>query len=80
MSFRVLHICTGNICRSPMAELLMRHGLEERLDVSGLDAVVLRPTAFMEHHVQVPFLLFGRESAGVPDGVAAAADAETDAQ
>ena len=29
--FRVLHVCTGNICRSPMAEHLMRAGLQERL-------------------------------------------------
>jgi protein-tyrosine phosphatase len=29
--FRVLHVCTGNICRSPMAEHLMRSGLAERL-------------------------------------------------
>jgi len=33
--FRVLHVCTGNICRSPMAEHLMRAGLAARL---GLDA------------------------------------------
>jgi protein-tyrosine phosphatase len=26
--FRVLHVCTGNICRSPMAEHLMRSMLE----------------------------------------------------
>jgi protein-tyrosine phosphatase len=26
--FRVLHVCTGNICRSPMAEHLMRRMLE----------------------------------------------------
>jgi hypothetical protein len=26
--FRVLHVCTGNICRSPMAELLMRRMLD----------------------------------------------------
>jgi protein-tyrosine phosphatase len=32
-AFRVLHVCTGNICRSPMAEHLMRAGLTER----GLD-------------------------------------------
>ena len=29
--FRVLHVCTGNICRSPMAEHLMRSGLQDRL-------------------------------------------------
>ena len=29
--FRVLHVCTGNICRSPMAEHLMRAGLRQRL-------------------------------------------------
>jgi len=29
--FRVLHICTGNLCRSPMAERLMRAGLASRL-------------------------------------------------
>ena len=32
MTFRVLHVCTGNICRSPMAERLMRAGLEQRLE------------------------------------------------
>jgi protein-tyrosine phosphatase len=29
-TFRVLHVCTGNICRSPMAEGLMRLGAQER--------------------------------------------------
>ena len=31
MSFRLLHVCTGNICRSPIAEHLTRAGLQERL-------------------------------------------------
>ena len=31
MTFRVLHVCTGNLCRSPMAEHLMRAELAERL-------------------------------------------------
>ena len=30
-TFRILHVCTGNICRSPMAERLMRAGLDVRL-------------------------------------------------
>lgn len=30
-AFRVLHVCTGNICRSPMAEQMMRAGLRKRL-------------------------------------------------
>lgn len=30
-TFRVLHVCTGNICRSPLAEHLMRDGLRQRL-------------------------------------------------
>ena len=30
-TFRVLQVCTGNICRSPMAEHLMREGLRVRL-------------------------------------------------
>ncbi len=30
MTFTVLHVCTGNICRSPMAERIMRAELEAR--------------------------------------------------
>ena len=30
MSFRILFVCHGNICRSPMAEFLFRHMAEER--------------------------------------------------
>ena len=29
--FRILHVCTGNICRSPMAERLTVHGLRARI-------------------------------------------------
>ena len=36
MSFRVLHVCTGNICRSPMAEHLLRAGLAAR-GVEGVE-------------------------------------------
>jgi protein-tyrosine phosphatase len=33
--FRILVVCTANICRSPMIERMLRHGLVERL---GTDA------------------------------------------
>jgi protein-tyrosine-phosphatase len=38
--FRILVVCTGNICRSPMAEgilrhLLSRHGLGEQVEISS---------------------------------------------
>jgi protein-tyrosine-phosphatase len=38
--FRILVVCTGNICRSPMAEgilrhLVSRHGLSEQVEVSS---------------------------------------------
>lgn len=36
MSFRVLVVCTGNICRSPMAEHLLRAGLAAR-GVAGVE-------------------------------------------
>jgi len=36
--FRVLHVCTANLCRSPLADRLMRQGLVERLG-SGADQV-----------------------------------------
>lgn len=35
-SYRVMTVCTGNICRSPMAEVVLR----ERLADAGLDGLV----------------------------------------
>ena len=33
-SFRILHVSTGNVCRSPITERLTRHALSHRLGVS----------------------------------------------
>ena len=46
--FRVLHVCTGNICRSPMAERLMREGLRERLG-AGADRFVVESAGTWGH-------------------------------
>jgi protein-tyrosine phosphatase len=38
--FLVLHVCTGNICRSPMAELLMRDRLDAAYGASAAGVVL----------------------------------------
>jgi len=46
--FRVVFVCTGNICRSPMAEIVFR----DLADVAGLgDRVVSRSTGTGDWHV-----------------------------
>jgi protein-tyrosine phosphatase len=40
MTFRLLVVCTGTICRSPMAEHLLREGLRTRLG-AGAEAFVV---------------------------------------
>ncbi|MCU1602034.1 MAG: putative protein-tyrosine phosphatase [Frankiales bacterium] len=44
--FRVLFVCTGNICRSPMGELLLRDGLNDRLGDDSSDFVVASAGTF----------------------------------
>jgi protein-tyrosine phosphatase len=36
--FRILLVCTGNICRSPLAERLLRVGLAARLGLAAADS------------------------------------------
>lgn len=43
--FRVLHVCTGNICRSPMAEHLMRRALND----AGAGRVVVESAGTWGH-------------------------------
>ncbi|MEH3077828.1 MAG: low molecular weight phosphotyrosine protein phosphatase [Quadrisphaera sp.] len=40
--YRIMTVCTGNICRSPMAEVVLRHRLDEA--GFGEDAVVVDST------------------------------------
>ena len=48
MTFRILHVCTGNICRSPMAERLTAHGLRQRLG-DGADPFVVESAGTWGH-------------------------------
>jgi protein-tyrosine phosphatase len=67
---RVLHVCTGSVCRSPMAERLMRHGLAQRL--GGAAAAILVESAGtwghegapMEAHAAAVLAEHGADSSG----------------
>jgi protein-tyrosine phosphatase len=68
-TFRVLHVCTGNICRSPMAEHLMRFGLAERLGPAA-DRFVVESAGTWGHtgSAMEPYALSTLESYGVDGG------------
>lgn len=44
--YRILFVCTGNVCRSPAAELLLRHHTD------GLPGLVIRSTGTMPNEGQ----------------------------
>jgi protein-tyrosine phosphatase len=68
MGFRLLYVCTGNICRSPFAEILTRHLLVERLGAgaagfevssAGVGAVVGAPMHEFSRGALAPWSLEG---------------------
>ena len=52
--FTVLHVCVGNICRSPMAERLLRHALRERVGSKVDDLYVSHGAGTGGWHVGEP--------------------------
>jgi protein-tyrosine phosphatase len=49
---RILHVCTGNICRSPMAERIMRHELDVAFGAGAADFDVRSAGTYGGHEGQ----------------------------
>ncbi|WSR66602.1 protein-tyrosine-phosphatase [Streptomyces sp. NBC_01198] len=68
--FRILHVCTGNVCRSPMAERLTRHGLARRLGGGAAGMVVESAGTWghegapMEAHAAAVLAEYGADPSG----------------
>ncbi|MDH6112809.1 protein-tyrosine phosphatase [Kitasatospora sp. MAP12-15] len=70
-SFRILFVCTGNVCRSPIAERLTRHELDARLSERLAGRVVVESAgtwghegAPMEAHAATVLGEYGVDSGG----------------
>ena len=64
MTFRILTVCTGNICRSPLAEKLLRRelaGVDAELASAGTDALTGYP---MDERAAAYALQLGADPAG----------------
>ncbi|MET9772692.1 protein-tyrosine-phosphatase [Streptomyces sp. NPDC006367] len=69
-SFRILHVSTGNVCRSPITERLTRHFVTERLGVLGRALVVESAGTWghegapMEANAETVLAEFGADTSG----------------
>src|SRR5690349_23545447 len=69
-SFRILHVSTGNVCRSPITERLTRHFVMERLGVLGGGLVVESAGTWghegapMEANAEAVLADFGADASG----------------
>ncbi|MEE1927510.1 protein-tyrosine-phosphatase [Streptomyces sp. TRM 70351] len=69
--FRILHVSTGNVCRSPITERLTRHALAARLDGGRVDGLVVESAgtwghegAPMEEHAATVLADYGADPGG----------------
>ncbi|MEU5835169.1 protein-tyrosine-phosphatase [Streptomyces diacarni] len=70
-AFRILHVSTGNVCRSPITERLTRHALAERLGASRTGGLVVESAgtwghegAPMEENALAVLLEYGADAEG----------------
>ncbi|MBW1599849.1 protein-tyrosine-phosphatase [Streptomyces sp. JJ38] len=69
--FRILHVSTGNVCRSPITERLTRHALALRLDGERVGGLLVESAgtwghegAPMEEHAATVLADYGADPAG----------------
>ncbi|MFE9422829.1 protein-tyrosine-phosphatase [Kitasatospora sp. NPDC006697] len=48
-NFKILFVCTGNVCRSPIAERLTRHELDTRLDLRAAGRITVESAGTWGH-------------------------------
>ncbi|MGY0058396.1 arsenate reductase/protein-tyrosine-phosphatase family protein [Streptomyces sp. LZ34] len=70
-TFRILHVSTGNVCRSPITERLTRHALADRLGSERTSGLIVESAgtwghegAPMEAHAATVLNDFGADPAG----------------
>ncbi|POX56645.1 protein-tyrosine-phosphatase [Streptomyces sp. Ru71] len=69
-TFRILHVSTGNVCRSPITERLTRHFVSERLGILGGPIIVESAGTWghegapMESHAETVLADFGADASG----------------
>ncbi|GAA0485651.1 protein-tyrosine-phosphatase [Streptomyces olivaceiscleroticus] len=70
-TFRILHVSTGNVCRSPITERLHRHGLQCRLGTELTSGIVVESAgtwghegAPMETHAATVLADYGADADG----------------
>lgn len=69
MTFRVLFVCTGNICRSPLAQLILAHHLS---DISEIEVVSAGTQALVGSPVPEPAARLAAEHDLIVEGHRAA--------
>lgn len=72
--FRILHVSTGNVCRSPITERLTRHALDVRLGPRPAAGIAVESAGTWGHEgapMEAHAATVLRESGADPDGFAA---------
>ena len=70
MTYRELYVCTGNVCRSPAAERMLRHQLD-KLGLPGIEVSSAGTAALVGEPLSPPMALLIAKAGGDADGFVA---------